>query len=175
METILEKLKLGKKIENEEYTSLLNKCGFPKINTNYPIITLKAIEQYLKSLIPLNYEITHEFSPINRTGDHSPRDIGYGFRIVYVLKTSIFSKRSFDRKQISWKEHKIEEFKCTPPLHVLTSIREATDKFDALRIVTINIEDIKDPLVVGINKNNSDRYLIDWWDEDIEIVKINLK
>jgi len=42
------------------------------------------------------------------------------------------------------------------------------------RIVTVEISDVRpvskinDPLVIGIKKNSNIRYLIDWWDKDID-------
>lgn len=186
MKTIIEELKINKKLENEQYVELLAFVGFPKITTNYQIITPLAIEKYLEYVLKdkyINQQVlfcSRKYLDANYNSKY--RDYSF-FEICYYFTNGpkkLF--RNTERIQSNihlagWKETDINKFKCTPPIHILNSIKDAKDKFDELKIVTVHIEEIilLDPLVVGINKNNSDRYLIDWWDKDIDISQINIK
>ena len=38
-----------------------------------------------------------------------------------------------------------------------------------------NVEQVVDPLVVGRNDGDDTRYLIDWWDNDIDITQLKVE
>lgn len=169
--TIIEQLKLKSSINNEEYTELLSNAGFPKCASNYPVITEKAIEQFLKHEIKRRHDgELIEFGDFTSYSDGSCRQKYY----IGERKHKFFGGEEilWEFHRLDWVLSKVKEFKCTPPVHVLNSIIEAKKKFDYIRIVTV--EEVLDPLVVGINKNNPDQYLIDWWDDDIDVSEINL-
>jgi hypothetical protein len=178
METIVDNLKLKckEKINNSQYKELLKDAGMSVMNTDCPIITLNAIEEYLIYLINKKYssKITKTLfsqteTPI-RLSDFHKKDNNEGFH-----KQFDYPDESFWRK-MNWNETPIKNYIGTPPEHVLKSIIEKKNLFDRIMVVTLDETiQVKDLLVVGIKENDTNRYLIDWWDNDIDISEINIK
>lgn len=79
-------------------------------------------------------------------------------------------------RRIQWEEFKLQKCNDLPPLYVLENIDKAKDKFDIISIVKIQDETVKffDPLVVGRNHGDKNRYFIDYWDNDIDVSQINM-
>lgn len=72
---------------------------------------------------------------------------------------------------VQWKETPLDKFQGLPPRHVLTALQRAkqTNVFERFAIVTI--EEIEDPLLIGIT-SDSRRGLIDHWDNDIALDEV---
>jgi len=158
MSTIIEDLKIKPKLESNLYLEKLNKCGFPTPAIGYPIITVNAIIEYLTSLIdPNKYKI------YSSHGHEENVRIGYQHQLLHFMYGSLYSK--------VWKETDIKCYKGFPPERVLNSIEAAAPYFDSLKIITI--ENVKDPLVIGRRIEDNNRYLIDWWENDIDPFNIN--
>jgi hypothetical protein len=178
METIVDNLKLKckEKINNSKYKELLKNAGMSVMETDCSIITLDAIEEYLIYLINKKYSskiIKTFFSqkeiPL-RLSNFFEKDDNKGF-----CKQFDYSDETFWRT-MNWNETPIQNYIGTPPEHVLKSIIEKKNLFNEIMIVTLDETiQVKDPLVVGIKENDTNRYLIDWWDNDIDIPEINIK
>lgn len=191
METIIENLKLEMKerVENEEYLSLLKEVGMGGSAVNLPVITPLAISEYLA------YMINKLYPPIVKEVHN--RRIGFMGTIKdHVRKESFvvdiftpsqresgsISRRFFPpaesyAREMVWLETPVENFIGRPPTHILRSIKANKEVFDQIVIVTVKDVKIKleDPLVCGVLKGNPNRYLIDWWGNDIDISEINMK
>lgn len=157
MEMILDNLKTVSASTNTNYNNLLKEAGFSVDVPGYQKITIEAIENYLEKLIK-EFIIKQKYTMSEYLkGQLENREEG-GYRLTCGIKNR--------KLTCVWVETDIEKFKCTPPKHVLKSIINAKKDFDKIKIVTI--EEVFDPLVVGINENDPDRYLIDWWGKDID-------
>lgn len=157
MDTILENLKQQKAVENKSYTDLLAEAGFPKLIPSYPVITVEAIRDYLYK----------QFKKINKRARESKMNWWEDKEKnrIYIW----YKGGRYD--DLEWLETPVNKFDCQPPLHVLENIQKAKNNFDELFVVTVN--EVRDPLIVGRNKGSNRRYLIDWWDNDINVDEIN--
>jgi hypothetical protein len=150
MATLIEDMKTGKPILDTPYLKDLEECGFVVPVAGYAIITDDAIEEYL-------------LSELNKRFRFPRREHGF-HRKDHIAQVSI--ETFTDWFALAWTETPLSHAQFCPPPHVLKSIKEAKKDFDEIRIVTV--EEVDDPLVVGYNKHDSNRYLIDWWDKDID-------
>lgn len=167
MTTIIDTLKQEAAIKSSEYYEKLRKCGFPAPVPDFPRITPGAIKQYLASVARELAKNKKAWFPrfevlnfYNGSGKYWGRgDDGFHIKYSYGSSRSSYA-------YVAWVESQIEETVAFPPTHVLNSIQRAKPLFNFIRIVTV--EEVFDPLVVGINKNDQTRYLIDWWEKDID-------
>ena len=172
MKTILDNLKVEKAMINLEYNKSLKEAGFIAEVPNYLIITVKNIEEYLKNLI-FEYAEEHKdkyknvkrfrFRKVMSYHGSKEKMVGFGMSADLIDKRFFIGSEFINR---TWVERDIKECKMKPPQYVLKSIIKAREDFDEIKIVTI--EEVFDPLVVGIKENDPDRYLIDWWEKDID-------
>jgi hypothetical protein len=167
--TIIEKLKLNNPAISNDYLDKVRNCGFSVPTPGYPQITPEAIFEYLKFAAKENLK--------------NLKKPWFGYRFSNVSENSWFDKNyhiryrfglaNFNEMETYWVEQDITKCRMFPPEHVLTSIEKAKKDFDEIKIATV--EHMRDPLVVGINKGDRIRYLIDWWDDDIDITKLEIK
>jgi hypothetical protein len=169
METIVEKLKIQKASQNSEYQNLLKEANMDAMSTGCPIITENAIAEYLKYLIIKLYP-TYDVISYGFFGKKKIERKNTSLRGNLLHDKNCFRYRFYrgDFYWMVWKETDIKNFVGTPPKHVLESVIKNKHLFDKIVIVTINKEKVVDPLVVGIKNNDPNRYLIDWWDKDID-------
>jgi len=166
METILDVLEVRKAVPNVKYAQKLKDCGFPASVEGYAQISLANIRAYLTKLA------------IQRSGKFIVEvfDKHFAFRDHGYIETGyhLSGRRSLwteTRREITWREENINFQTFFPPEHVLDSIQRAKKDFDQIKIVTIEereIPPVPDPLVVGLKNGDDTRYLIDWWDTDID-------
>lgn len=160
MKTILDDLKTEKAVSNTDYNTLLGEAGFVVDVQGYQKINRNEIQNYLKKQIErFIKEVRKESIIIWDSGKLEEREEG-GYKLFYIRRGTGLKLTEH------WVETCIKDFKCHPPKHVLESIIKAKPDFDEIKIVTI--EEVLDPLVVGIKKNDPDRYLIDYWENDID-------
>ena len=167
MTTIIDTLKQEAAHEPSKYLEKLRESGFPVPVPGFPKITLSAIREFLEAAAV-------DIAKTKKTW-FSGVGIGKWYRVTkkpwgwdgFELD---FSYGFNSESSVCWVERSVEETKAFPPEHVLESIKRARSKFNHIRIVTV--EEIPDPLVVGINDGDDTRYLIDWWDKDIDPTKI---
>lgn len=69
-----------------------------------------------------------------------------------------------------WFETNIRNFIALPPLHILKNIEKAKKEFTEFRVVTVTVAKSKilDPLIIAYKKDSDIKYLIDYWDKDID-------
>ncbi len=189
MKNIIEEIKIIDKIKNETYSEKLQKAGFAK--KDYQIITIDNILLYLekqakeycknKNVKYLSKMESLELYPNNNSQeflkniDYNTSDENF-YQIIFQF-SYIISSRNNRECFAKWNEQKLINCFLNPPEYVLDSIIKSKKDFNDIRIVTINIEEnlVPDQLVVGIRENSNIRYLIDWWDKDIDISEINVK
>lgn len=180
METIVENLKIEAEVKNDDYKSLLRDAGMKAMTTECPVITQDAIEEYLKYLILKIYP-TYKYEYIKYGIILIKREyktqLGECYRTRKDDTFSGFYYNFYNGTQLRmcWEETPIENFVGKPPIHVLKSIKEKKHLFDKIVIVTIDEKEVVDPLVCGLKKKDPNRYLIDYWDKDIDISEINIK
>lgn len=170
MSTIIETLKITSAVKNTEYLRRLKACGFSTPTHDYSQITPDAIQEFLSN-IAREYEKKHRRAIFPRfqvlSFGRADKYIGEpeGFKLIYRYGLSLDSKAF-----IRWIETPVNEARYLPPEHILSSIEKARKTFKDIRIVTIDSipTQIKDPLVVGLRGKDPIRYLIDWWDKDID-------
>lgn len=187
METIVDTIKLEIKNKiNTEYKQLLKDANMKAVTTDCPVITEEAIDEYLRYLVMKKYPTYKEpkysgFFVTKKTFCAVPTEIKEVRRAT--IDTSGFSgffcryyRGTYDNTMLCWIETPIENFVGLPPKHVLESIKEKKDLFDEIVVVTIDEKTmINDPLICGRRKNDPNRYLIDWYDNDIDITEISIK
>lgn len=166
MKNIIEEIEVIDKIENLSYKRQLERAGFAK--RDYQIITEDSILEYLENKAKkycekesTDYYTQYEFEDNEEfefDKNLNPDNIVFNF--------------GSDRDACSfiWNEENIQDCTLNPPEHVLKSIIKAKKDFNQIKIVTIKFDKYKlpDPLVIGKRKNSNIRYLIDWWDKDID-------
>lgn len=160
MSTIVDELKVGSKSFPKDYTQLLQKVGFhasvePTLDGYFHIST-EAIFKLLRKRAGNSFWIKFI------------KQQGYG-----VGTLSLWIQRKYFVKDLSidWNEEPIELYVGTPPLHVLSALEKAQELklFEHYSVCTIKISrHIPDPDPILVGYRGKDRFLIDWWDKDID-------
>jgi len=195
VETILDVLEVKPVVKDSEYNAKLVKCGFQSLASDFPSVTPQAIRRFLvgeaKKSCPRAKILDGSEKEVQYLDKASLLLESLVFVVPFVVSASltfvsswfwlstiplgllaiafvgsVLSNSDTLADKVVWDEQPIDSCKMTPPIHVLDSILREKSKFSYLRIVTV--KNIKDPLVVGINEGDSNRYLIDWWDTDID-------
>ena len=109
MATILDELKTQTSINNEEYAKELEEAGFPAMAVGYPIITIKAIEEYLLNFATKRWKRAEPRGFYFRQGIQD-RDREFGDGYIYEFNGQV--------PNLHWKETRIEEYPARPPRHV---------------------------------------------------------
>ena len=190
MENILDSLKVRENKLPNNFRAILNDCGFDTLSDGYPIITEEAIKNYLikrilnkypkktfiKNFLLFKKEYVTEVNPycwqFHITENEIKEFIAFKRNfyipdsyIVNILKLPLNTSNSW---VMNWIETPISLYTGIPPMHVLKSIKKAKNIFTDIKIVTINDVEVLDPLVIGVKKDNRNRFLIDWFDHDID-------
>jgi hypothetical protein len=178
MKTLIEELEVvtatadvsSEESANLEYVERAKALGFAAIATEkpekinrgvlpYPEITEEAIKKLLK----------------RRIDEMLKAAIGEDHGCYFSKKEKYTPIPNFHCSgpypQVAWLETPIEEYKGLPPRHVLTAFEKAkvSNVFERFAIVTV--EEIKDPLLIGITVDNR-RGLVDHWNSDISMDEI---
>jgi hypothetical protein len=178
---IVDELEKRAAVDSPDYIKKLKDAGFFTPVAGYARITTEAIYEYLEGrakeyLIKRGWRKRRVF--LRRGLDPLKKK---RYNEEYVLECRLiclaFFYNNVVERSFLWYEEPLEGANYLPPAHVLDSTYRAKDKFDEIRIVTIREEDapLPDPLVVGKMNGSSDRYLIDWWDKDIDPSELNVK
>ena len=166
MKNIIDDLVVEKEVREHTYFEELKAAGFTAPKIGFPRITPDAILDYLeKCATHINKQHGYKSCTIKRF----PQDLR-----VFVEPFSTWKRSSWRGTfNLYWQERNISECRhMRPPLHVLRTINRYKNEFYTLKIVTV--EEVKYPLVVGIMKDDDTRYLLDWWDNDIDITQIDV-
>jgi len=195
METTQEISILDKKLLNlvnlpNDYKDLLKESGFDSVQKDYFVISEQAIEDLLKNnIIKLNPQTKTIID--DNVGFFGTKKIKKEATLSISNRTIVVSKKTqqencnfikyyreytynangyynYFSRQLNWIETPINMYVGAPPKHVLESVIKAKKEFDEIVVVTLSDIRVIDPLVVGIKKNNKNRFLIDWWDHDID-------
>jgi hypothetical protein len=168
------------KILPESYSSKLKLLNMRE--NDYPLISLDSIEDFL--IDRLKAEIKEE----ERDGEikeitKSKAEYHSGYEYIVSTKwverkvSKIFKKVNIIEKgtwDYVWDEKPLEEYCGNPPEYILDSALKAKELgYKKLFVVTVNADVIEDPLLIAIKEGK--RYLINWWDKDInsdEIIKL---
>jgi len=165
MERILDFLEVEKSVKNDEYAKLLADAGMKSRGVarenGFQPITIEAISSYLLKVA------------MEKNGGGSHQE---GWETTPFIKTATrtvnkFLEYSTYRTTVKWIETDPDKYDGDPPVRILQKMVEHKDKFDELKFVTVEVEQkvtygMPDPLLIGIK--NGKRFLIDWWDNDID-------
>lgn len=166
MESIVDTLTTVPSVDdNSEYFKKLKEAGFSCPISGYQEITVIAILQFLSN------KIMHEKKKLGFKPKIKSHEIVEN-RITQEFLPPFKSNYSWNRQLLAWNETRVGDFIGTPPQHVLDAVIRARKSFQDIRIVTVGYEDspIPDPLVVGVKSGR--RFLIDYWDKDIDPTEI---
>jgi hypothetical protein len=165
-------------IKNAELSRELEAAGFTgvasRVKAEFPRITVEAIRGYLDRLLYAHIESNKLFK-IGR-GPQWLRDTSLEY--LFTREMTIRHHRLGGNYILSakWAEDELGRYDGIPPMHILKTAQKYKDEF-ALRIVTCRVEErevipisIPDPLLIGIKDN--DRFLLDWWEKDIDPMEL---
>lgn len=169
---IVDILEVEKPKVNTEYADKLESAGLTAASficrNKYPIITQTAVTQFLKNIARQYRDGEWYCDPDDALDRGSWNEV-----LFLATKEKLwYQEHDYSRMRVSWDEQPLSEYRGTPPMHVLKSAEEAKTKFDQLRVVTIGCVRVEDPLLIGIKEGISDRFLIDWWGNDIDPTQI---
>jgi hypothetical protein len=171
MERILDELQVSPKIENQEYLDLCVKAGLRSSLSNagkYQEITISQIEDYLKRVIQKRLtEIGGKFLGYERTFlwrsslAYCDFPVQASYRPIGLFR----GEKSIEAK---WKQVFVSNYEGFPPAHILNRMIAERSNFDHLMFVTVSVNEnaVPDPLLIGVKGSN--RYLLDWWNDDID-------
>jgi len=169
MERILDELQVSPSVKNKEYADLLARAGMDAnvlAVGGYEEIKPEAMAKYLSGLID-KFLQTFPHTGLADWGNYS--DAVVAQRTIRTKRgTFLHPDSEYAEVRANWHEVSISDYKFLPPTHILNKIIQERPNFDELRIVTVSVgvNPVKDPLLIGIK--NGRRFLIDWWDNDID-------
>lgn len=188
MEQLFKELEVKKSTTPKSYAELIEKAGLRKMPIGYSIITPKSIYDLLVKRIKDKcksdgVEIQYIRDRLYQSNNY-PNNYCVDWRIPYEyedIKKFLFIHkkvviRTYREFEYYWIEMDVEGYMGTPPTYILEKIIAEKKKFDEIKIVVLKHKEVlPDPLLIGRNKNDENRYLIDWWDTDIDPSEIEMK
>lgn len=181
METIMEYLQVTKPHNSKEAANVLREAGFVRAanlaSSEYQIITPINIHTYLQNralAVAKAWRRSRLAGYTHRWSYETGLTSDMMHAKVRCRTGSIWVNREACDFEAKWNETPIDMYPGVPPKHVLNRVQEAKKDFKHFAIVTVTVEEvpIPDPLVVGIKDGCDDRFLIDWWDKDIDPLEL---
>lgn len=173
MDTIIEQLRVLQ-ITPRSYAEKLKALGMRE--SDYPMISDKAIEEFLVSRIPAAHPTHHgtpTFYPNETNEKRGCREYRVNTPIVHLTKRRLLpTKHDKDwTGYVRWWETPLHKYQGNPPERVLNSAIRAMEKnYTDLCVVTVSFDSVRDPLLIAFKGGM--RYLVDWWDVDVTIEEL---